>query len=140
MLRLATVGSIVLAAALAACQHPAAGTGRAGAVQAQPAAGRFSGDVVAVDPAEKTLKVRVVFSLRTFQVEESCEIVTATSRAAGLVDLQVGDAVEVEYLAADDPLPRAQRIRVLGVTADERESAREAERWERILTPNPSER
>lgn len=60
----------------------------------------WSGTVTAVDPKEKTLKVKGVFLTKTFNVGESCEVSLGDGRAAALNELRPGQRVHVRYTDA----------------------------------------
>lgn len=137
---------VILANILAGCQHsPGPATVRVGVATeptlatAQAPTEHLSGTLMAIDLTARVVRVKVVFRSRVMAVAPECEIITATSPRAALGDLQVGDMVDIVYTPHAE-LPVAQRMAVKGVTPDEREAARDAERLERILTPSPTER
>ena len=135
-IRLFVIGALAMGSG---CQHTTRATTRPGMESVAPAGDRVSGSVSDVNLKDHVITVKLVWQRRSFAVAPDCRIITATNDHAELADLKPGDDVEL-VTRSGTGLPVARRIAVKGVTRAEREADREADRLERILTPNPAER
>ena len=134
------VWASLLAMSVGACQHPQPSPPRTAGPTAAAVEGQtITGNLSAIDPVTGTVTIKLLWKGRVFTVAPDCEIITGTSRHAKLTDLRVGDPVEATYVPGGQP-PLLRRLAVRGVTKEERSQAREHDRLEKILTPDPSER
>jgi len=75
----------------------------------------FTGNIAAIDPASRTLKVKRGTVTETFVASDHCNVIVRNDRNRALADLRIGHKVTVSYSAPGDAKV-AQKIEQAGST------------------------